>query len=121
MLLLLFFAFLSGLVTIAAPCIWPILPIILASSATGGRRKPFVGTLGIMVSFGFFSLALSYIVKIIPFDPNVLRLFSAVVIGLLGLSLVIPPVSARLEAVVSRLTGKISSRFSAGQDGFWAG
>jgi cytochrome c biogenesis protein CcdA/thiol-disulfide isomerase/thioredoxin len=121
MLLLLFFAFLSGLVTIAAPCIWPILPIILASSATGGRKKPFGVTLGIMVSFAFFTLTLSYIVKIIPFDPNVLRFFSAVMIGLLGLSLIIPPVSARLEAIVSRLTGKISSRFSAGQDGFGSG
>lgn len=34
MLLLLIFAFISGLVTILAPCIWPLLPIILSSSAT---------------------------------------------------------------------------------------
>jgi cytochrome c biogenesis protein CcdA/thiol-disulfide isomerase/thioredoxin len=119
--ILLFFAFLSGLVTIAAPCIWPILPIILSSSATGGKSKPLGVTIGVMVSFAFFTLALSYIVRIIPFDPNVLRIFAAVVIAVLGLSLVLPPVSARIEAFVSALTGKVSSRFSNSQDGFLPG
>ena len=106
MLILLLFTFISGLVTIFAPCIWPLLPIIL-SSTTGGHRKPLGITLGIMTSFAFFTLTLSYIVKIIPFDPDILRLFAVLVIGFLGLTLVIPRLSAMLEGWVSRL----SSRF----------
>lgn len=39
MILLLSFAFLSGLVTILTPCIWPLLLIILSSSI-GGRGHP---------------------------------------------------------------------------------
>ncbi len=120
MSILLIFAFISGLVTIAAPCIWPLLPIILSSSSSGGHRKPFGITLGIVTSFAFFTLALSYIVKIIPFDPNILRLFAVIVIGLLGLSLLIPALSLILEGFVS----KLSSRFGTTQNksnGFWPG
>jgi hypothetical protein len=35
MFLLLIFAFFAGFVTILAPCIWPVLPIVLSSSIAG--------------------------------------------------------------------------------------
>ncbi|MBI1862538.1 cytochrome c biogenesis protein DipZ, partial [Candidatus Microgenomates bacterium] len=89
-MLLYLFAFLSGLVTIAAPCIWPLLPIVLSTTATGGHRKPLGVTLGIITSFAFFTLTISYIVKIIPIDLDKLRLFAVVVIGFFGLTLIIP-------------------------------
>lgn len=108
MLILLLFAFISGLITILAPCIWPLLPIILSSTTTGGHKKPLGITLGIMTSFAFFTLALSYIIKIIPFDPDTLRLFAVIVIGVLGLSLVIPKLTLILEGFVSRLSSKIA-------------
>lgn len=108
MLILLLFAFISGLITILAPCIWPLLPIILSSTTSGGHRKPLGITLGIMTSFAFFTLTLSYIVKIFPFDPDILRIFAVVVIGFLGLTLVVPKLNLILEGFVSRL----SSRFA---------
>ncbi len=55
MIILLVFAFVSGLVTILAPCIWPLLPIVLSSSSTGGTRKPLGITLGIIGSFSLFT------------------------------------------------------------------
>lgn len=117
--ILLLFAFVSGLITIAAPCIWPLLPIILSATATGGHRKPLGITLGIIISFGLVTLTISYIVKIIPFDPNILRIFAVIVIGLLGFTLLIPKLSAVLEGYVSRISGK----FAIGNqgNGFWAG
>jgi len=112
MLTLCIVAFISGLVTIAAPCIWPLLPIILSASVTGDKRsdkhKPLGITLGIITSFTVLTLALSYVVTIIPFDSNALRWFAAVMIILLGISLLIPSVSARLEGWVSRFSGKFS-------------
>lgn len=119
MLILLFFAFVSGLVTILAPCIWPLLPIVLSSTATGGRRKPLGVTLGIMASFTFFTLTLSYIVSVFHFNPNILRLLAVAVIGFLGLTLLLPPLSSRLEGFVSRLSGSLGparsrSGFSGG-------
>lgn len=120
MLILLIFAFISGLVTIAAPCVWPLLPIVLSSTAFGGRKKPLGITLGVMISFAFFTLALSYIIKIIPFDPDSLRLFAVFVLTILGLTLLIPQLSLILEGAVSRLSSKLgiqrnnSSGFGAG-------
>ncbi|MBI3620467.1 redoxin domain-containing protein, partial [Candidatus Roizmanbacteria bacterium] len=113
------FAFLSGLVTIAAPCIWPVLPIVLSASATGTRAKPLGITLGIMTSFAFFTLTLSYLIKIIPFDPNLLRLLAVSVIGFLGLTLLIPKLNLILEKWVSRLSSKAKIRY--GESGFRGG
>lgn len=106
MILLFFFAFLSGLVTIAAPCIWPILPLILSTTTTGGHRKPLGITLGIVVSFGFLTLFLSSLIAVIPFNPNILRYFAVVVLIILGLTLIIPRLSGILEAWVSTLSGR---------------
>lgn len=83
MVVLLIFAFLSGLVTIAAPCIWPLLPIILSSSAQSGHRKPLGITVGIMSSFAIFTLTISYIVSIIPLDLDLLRMFAVGIIAFL--------------------------------------
>ncbi len=107
MLILLIFAFLSGLVTIVAPCIWPLLPIVLSSSTTGGKSKSLGITLGIMISFSFFTLTISYLVQFFHFDPNILRILAVIIIGFLGLTLIIPQLSAILEAWVSKISGKI--------------
>lgn len=105
---LLVFAFISGLLTILAPCIWPILPVVLSSSATGGKRTPLGITIGIMLSFGILTLALSYIVSRFSFDPQLLRSSAVIILFVMGLTLLIPRLSAWLE----RIVGKISNRFS---------
>ncbi len=118
---LLLFTFFSGLITIFAPCIWPLLPIILSSSSSGGKRKPLGITLGIMLSFAFFTLTISYIVKIIPFDPNILRYFAVVVIGFLGLTLIIPQLNVIVEGFVSRLSSKTGVMAKNENNGFMGG
>lgn len=120
--ILLIFAFISGLITILAPCIWPLLPIILSTTATGGHKKPIGVVIGIAVSFGILTLTLSYIIQIIPFDPNALRLLSVLIIGFLGLTLLIPALAQRLEGVVSRLSGRFAEKFvGQNNNGFWGG
>lgn len=121
MIILLFFAFLSGLVTILAPCIWPILPIILSSSVSGGHKKPLGITLGIMTSFSLFTLTLSYLISLFGFDPNLLRIFAVLVIGFLGITLVVPALSAKLEAMVSTLSSRFAGTNSTSRNGFWGG
>lgn len=121
MAVLLLFAFLSGLVTIAAPCIWPLLPIVLSTSATGGHRKPFGVTLGIITSFAFFTLALSYIVKIIPLDPNALRFVAVFIIAFFGLTLIIPKLNQIVEGAVSKLSAKFAGAGKNQGSGFVSG
>lgn len=104
MTLLLLFAFLSGVVTIFAPCIWPILPIILSAGVSGGERRPLGIVVGLMMSFTVFTLTLSYILKVIPIDPDTLRLVAVAVISLLGVTLLIPVFGRKLEGLMSRLS-----------------
>lgn len=121
MAILILFAFLSGMVTIFAPCIWPILPIVLSAGATSGERKPLGIVMGLAVSFMLATLALAFVVQVIPFDPEVLRLFAVFVIALLGLTLIIPALGARLEGTVSRFAS-LGGRFMKNSGtGFWSG
>lgn len=122
MVVLLAFAFVSGLVTILAPCIWPLLPIILSSSVAGqGHKRPLGITLGIMVSFAVFTLTISYLVMLFHFDPNILRIFAVVVIGFLGFTMIIPSLTQIVELLVSRLSSMWGNTGSTQRSGFTGG
>lgn len=121
MVILLIVAFISGLLTILAPCIWPILPIVLSASSSGGKRKPLGITLGILVSFSVFTLTLSYLVSIFKFDPNILRLVAVFVLTLLGVSLLIPRFSALIEVGVGQLSNLVRPGQGTNRTGFFGG
>ncbi len=120
--ILLLFAFLSGLVTIAAPCIWPLLPVILSSSILGhDHRRPLGITLGILVSFGILTLTISYLVSVFRFDPNILRYVAIAVLLFLGLAMVIPPLTRIVEGWVSRFSGRFGVLGRTTSTGFLPG
>lgn len=122
MLVLIGFAFLSGLATILSPCIWPLLPIVLSSAvAGGGRRRPLGITLGVVISFSVATLALSALVKIFNFDPSYLRLVAVVILTILGLVMIFPFLSRYLELWISRLSSYWGRRGQNANSGFWAG
>lgn len=104
MILLIFFAFLSGIVTIFSPCIWPILPIVLSAGVSGGKQKPLGIVLGLMFSFTFFTLMITSLLKVIPIHPDTFRLMAVAVISILGLSLVVPAIGRYVESLISRLS-----------------
>jgi cytochrome c biogenesis protein CcdA/thiol-disulfide isomerase/thioredoxin len=118
---LLIFSFLAGFITILAPCIWPLLPIVFSASSGGGKRKSLGITLGVMASFTIFTLGISYIVKIFPIAPNTLRLIATGIIALLGLSMLIPALGARFEVFINNVLGPLQSKFKKEGDGLGAG
>jgi cytochrome c biogenesis protein CcdA len=82
----LIFALLAGILTIAAPCTLPVLPILLgASIGRAGSLRPAMIALGFVISFSATALLLGAITRLFDFDPNVLR--SAASILLLGFGL----------------------------------
>ncbi|HZE87395.1 MAG TPA: cytochrome c biogenesis protein DipZ [Methylomirabilota bacterium] len=122
MFLLLGFAFLSGLVTILAPCIWPLLPIVLSSSVAGkNHNRPLGVTLGIILSFSFFTLSISYLVKLFHLDSNLIRLFSVVVIAFFGVTMLIPRLLAWTELFISRISVFFGQKFKKGNEDFVGG
>ena len=118
MFLLIFFAFLAGIVTILSPCILPILPVVLSGSVAGGKKRPFGIITGFVVSFTFFTLTLSTIVKATGIPADTFRLLSIVIIIGMGLSLLLPQFQVVLEKLFSRLANLAPK---ATQDGFWGG
>ena len=121
MIILTIFAFLAGTVTILSPCILPILPVILASSPAdpSSRRRPYGIITGFVLSFTFFTLFLSTLVRIFGIPADSLRTLSVIVIALFGLSLLIPRLGLALEQLFSHLTSYTPS--TSGKTGFFGG
>lgn len=120
MIILILFALLSGVVTVLSPCILPVLPIVLSSTLTGGKRRPQGVILGLIISFSIFTLAISQIVSLLGISANVLRLVAVVIIAVLGLSLLVPGLNALMEKLLSRLPGLVRQGEEQGS-GFWSG
>jgi len=122
MILLIAFAFLAGVITILSPCILPILPIILTSSIGGvntGKSRPLGVVTGFILSFTFFTLFLSTIVRISGIPAETMRLFSVFVIAGFGVSLLIPQFQVLVERLFSHLAQFMPS--SQNRTGFGGG
>ena len=117
MLFLLFFSFLAGFATILAPCIWPLLPLVLSVSSTGGKRKPFGLTLGVMTSFSLFTLFVSYLERFLHIDANVFRLVAVIIIGLLGISLLFPALGAKFETWINNVLQPLQNKLQGQGEG----
>lgn len=120
MAILILFAFLAGIVTILSPCILPLLPIILSGSLSGGKKRPLGIVTGFIISFTFFTLVLSSIVKATGLDPDVLRIIAVVVVILFGASLLIPKTQLWMELLMSKLSGLIPQSPQS-KDGYGSG
>lgn len=117
MMILAFFAFLSGIVTILSPCILPVLPIIL-SGTVGGKRKPLGIVTGFIVSFSLFTLALSALVQTLSISVETLRIVAIVIIITFGITLLIPKLQLALEGLLSKVA---RTKGSSKRDGFFGG
>ncbi|MGI8827371.1 MAG: cytochrome c biogenesis protein DipZ [Chloroflexota bacterium] len=104
---LLAFAFLSGFLTIFAPCVWPLLPVVLSASAVGNRKTALGIVVGVTGSFGLVTLSASYVVASLHVDPNTLRLVAVVVIAYLGVSMLVPALARLQESALSRFTNML--------------
>jgi cytochrome c biogenesis protein CcdA/thiol-disulfide isomerase/thioredoxin len=104
MIILLFFAFLAGIVTILSPCILPVLPVVLSGSVGGGKARPLGIITGFMASFTFFTLALSALVRLLGISPDILRYVAAGMILAFGLVMVVPLFKTAFMRLVSGLS-----------------
>src|SRR5215831_21145731 len=97
------FALLAGVITIAAPCTLPMLPILLgASVGQTSKARPVMIALGFVLSFSAVALALGAITRVFDFDPNVLRSAAAILLAGFGLLMLWP---APFEWLAIRLNG----------------
>jgi cytochrome c-type biogenesis protein len=84
-------ALLAGAVTIAAPCTLPLLPVLLgASVGQKSKARPALIALGFVVSFAAVALLISWITRLVDFDPNLLRTGAAIFLFVFGLLMIWP-------------------------------
>jgi cytochrome c biogenesis protein CcdA len=119
MIVLVSFSFAAGIITILSPCILPILPILLSGSARKGSRTPLGMITGFVLSFSFFTLMIAKIVQATGASPEVLRVVAAVMIGIFGISMLIPRAQALLEMLFSRFSNLAGTRRDV--TGYWGG
>jgi len=119
---LFFFSFLAGIVTIAGPCILPLLPIILGTStARTHPSRPLFIILGFILSFSFFAILFSVFGQTLGITPDTFRIIATVIIGLFGIMLLFPKIQETIFARLQPLISKATPKTDLAGGGLWSG
>jgi cytochrome c biogenesis protein CcdA/thiol-disulfide isomerase/thioredoxin len=102
-LVLIAVGFAAGLITALSPCVLPVLPILLAGGATGGRRKPYAIIAGLVASFTAFTLAGVWLLDALDLPKDLLRNIAIVLLFVVAASLLFPRIGLALEQRLARL------------------
>ena len=98
-----FVSLIAGIFTAFTPCVLPILPIMLAGEVGGAKDtyKVFRIILSLCISIIICTLVLKYSTIFIGISPTYLRLFSGVILMLVGIAIFFPYAWA---TIITRLT-----------------
>jgi cytochrome c biogenesis protein CcdA/thiol-disulfide isomerase/thioredoxin len=95
MVLLLVIGFLAGVVTAISPCVLPVLPILLASGASG--RSPLRVIAGLVLSFSVFTLFATWILDKLGLPQDTLRNLAIAFLFVLAAVLLVPRAALIVE------------------------
>lgn len=104
-LLTIILGFLEGFSLIISPCILPILPIILAGSLTGAKKRPLGIIAGFTITFALFAFFSRKLVQYSGIDLNLIRYISYAILLLLGLIMLSNYLTEKFSRLVYRLSG----------------
>lgn len=96
---LLIISFLAGVLTVGAPCILPLLPVIIGGSiarSTHDKWRPVVIASSLAVSVIIFTLLLKATTALLGIPVMVWQSISAFIVILLGVSLMLPTLWERI-------------------------
>jgi len=97
-------AVLAGVVTAISPCAYPVLPIVFAGGASGGRRRPYAIVAGLVTTFLVSLLVLTWIVDRLGLPKDLLRNISIGLLFLVAATLVVPQLGRLVERPLARLS-----------------
>lgn len=99
MLLTALLSYVAGLLTALAPCVLPLLPVILGGSFTGDKKdkwRPYIITASLVVSLILFTILLKASTALIGIDPKVWAIGSGLLVIILGFFMLFPDIWARI-------------------------
>ena len=114
-------AFLEGLALIVSPCILPVLPLVLAASVEGGRRRPYGIILGFVLAFSLFAILARKLVALLGIDLELVRDASLVLLALFGLVLLSEKLSEKFSALTQGAANFGNQLASSGGEGLFSG
>ena len=99
-------AFAAGLLTAAAPCILPLLPVLLgASIGQQDRWRPLFLVAGFIIAFSGFAILFGSFSTVLGLSPDTLRKVSIILLGSFGILLLWP---RPYEWLMARSSGLLS-------------
>src|SRR5919198_6528685 len=119
MLVLLGIAFLAGGIPVISLCVLPVLPIVLAGGASGGRRRPYAIVAGLLTMFVVSILFATYILREFGLPEDLLRNISIALLFVIAATLLVPQAGLLLERILAPLgrrrgTGDLGGGFLLG-------
>jgi len=114
-MLLLLISLVAGVLTILAPCVLPLLPVIIGGSVGGNAKekaRPYIIGASLAASIIVFTLILKVSTILINLSPNVLNWLSGGLLVALGVATVLPELWEKLvirlnwQAASQRLLGR---------------
>ena len=100
----------AGVLGVASPCVWPLVPVVLASARAGHRLLgPGILVAGLATSFALFGGALTALLLSVGLDPGWLRTASAFLLAVVAVALLVERFRLRAARAVSAITGRIPS------------
>lgn len=96
---LLFGSFIAGMLTVLAPCVLALLPVIVGGSVQGDvrdKKRPIVIAVSLAISIFVFTLLLKATSLLIDINPKTITYVSGSIIILVGLLTLVPGLYAKL-------------------------
>ncbi len=112
---LLFISFFAGVLTVLAPCVLPLLPIIVGGSVTGesSKKKALTITASLGLSVILFTLTLKASTIFIDIPPNVWKYISGGILVAFGLVTFFPTLWEKIPGV-HKLTQRSNKALASG-------
>lgn len=106
----------GGFLSVLAPCILPLLPIIIGGGLTGqqDKKRPYIITMSLVISLVLFTVLLKLSTALIGIDPSIWSYVSGGIIVALGLTMLFPHY---FEAFIGRLGIQARSQELLGKAG----
>lgn len=98
----------AGALGILSPCVWPLVPVALASASGSGRSGPWLLATGLVASFALGGTLVSWLFLETGVDPSILRSAAAVLLVAAGLALAVDRIGDRVATRLSEVSSRLA-------------
>ena len=118
--MILFFAFFAGVLSVLAPCVLPVLPVLLwGGIAKQNSKSPYIILISSLVFIFLFTLLLKVSTLFIAVPNYIWTWISAVIILIYGVFMLFPQLWDKLKLLFSSSKPTASVKKQEKKSGFW--